>query len=111
MRAWQLNKRSQISLRRFCKLAITGAICWWAYGLISAEPQLPEPKTPQQSDASLGSRIDMGMTYDQARKAIGEPATWQTFESQGAALSQNWYYGDSLQVCFEHGVVTSINQY
>jgi hypothetical protein len=78
------------------------------------------------STQELREKVRMGMTYDEVRSAIGPPERTQKLEGEapvgGYTIKtdmQFWYYkvaglefgGGGLQIGFDKGKVTSINQF
>jgi hypothetical protein len=64
------------------------------------------------SSQELRSKIEMGMSNEEVRAAIGSPERTQRMESAGGVDLQLWYYnGIGLQITFDDGRVSSINQW
>lgn len=65
------------------------------------------------------SKVSQGMTYEDVRSALGEPQRVQNLNNSVnvgnetiTSDMQMWYYnGASLQIVFDGGKVTGINQY
>lgn len=111
------------SFLRTCLWSVVGfgvlLIAFLVIGSSLIKPGAGDPGHGIETAAELRARLTMGMTCDQVRSAIGEPERTQTLESSTPvgdktyeSNMQIWYYrGGALQIAFEEGRVTNINQW